>query len=238
MLVHGLYRGVHYEAVMPFLPGLELTLRADPLSVLFATLSAGLWFLTTLYAVGYLENSPDRSRFFGFFSLCVSATVGVSLAGDLVTFLLFYEMLTLTTYPLVVHRGTSERPAARPGYHLYYGRGPGTPLLLGALWLRGPAPAISTFKLRRVSCGAVDPPPTTHQLKRSIFLLLIAGLGVKAAIFPLRRPACRSPWRPRPRSRPCSTRWRWSRPALLVSCGWSSIFTASSWPACWSCCRC
>ncbi len=56
--------------------------------------------LTTVYAIGYLEGSPNRSRFFGFFSLCVASTMGISLAGNLFTFFLFYEMLTLTTYPL------------------------------------------------------------------------------------------------------------------------------------------
>ncbi|MFU8818900.1 MAG: proton-conducting transporter membrane subunit, partial [Desulfurivibrio sp.] len=134
VMIHGMFQGVHYEATMPFLPGITLVLRADSLAVLFATLSAVLWLLTTIYAVGYLENSPNRSRFFGFFSLCVSATVGVALAGNLITFLLFYEMLTLATYPLVVHRGTPE--ALRAGrIYLYYTVGGGALLLLGTLWL-------------------------------------------------------------------------------------------------------
>ena len=61
-------------------PGIVFALGADANSVLFVTLSALLWFWTTLYAVGYLEDSPHRSRFFGFFSLCVSATIGLALA--------------------------------------------------------------------------------------------------------------------------------------------------------------
>lgn len=108
IMINGLFKGNLYQATMPFLPGITLVLRADSLAVLFVTLSAILWFSTTIYAVGYLENSPNRSRFFGFFSLCVSATVGVALASDLITFFLFYEMLTLATYPLVVHRGTPK----------------------------------------------------------------------------------------------------------------------------------
>jgi multicomponent Na+:H+ antiporter subunit D len=89
-----------------------LVLSADALSVLFVTLSTVLWLVTTVYAIGYLEHSPHRSRFFGFFSLCVSATVGIALAGNLMTFVIFYEILTLATYPLVAHRGT---PDARKG---------------------------------------------------------------------------------------------------------------------------
>ena len=83
-------------------------LQADALSMLFLTLSAVLWLLTTIYAVGYLEARAHRSRFFGFFSLCVGATVGIAMAGNLFTFLVFYELLTLATFPLVVHRGTAE----------------------------------------------------------------------------------------------------------------------------------
>ena len=99
---------MRYAVEAEVVAGLQFALRADALSVLFLTLSAALWLLTTVYAVGYLENSPGRSRFFGFFSLCVSATAGVSMAGNLFTLLLFYEALTLATYPLVVHRGTRE----------------------------------------------------------------------------------------------------------------------------------
>jgi multicomponent Na+:H+ antiporter subunit D len=94
-------------------------LHADALSVLFVTLSTVLWLVTTVYAIGYLEHSPNRSRFFGFFSLCVSATVGVALAGNLLTFVIFYEILTLATYPLVAHRGTPDAPAGQDLSGLY-----------------------------------------------------------------------------------------------------------------------
>jgi hypothetical protein len=112
-----------------------LVLRADALSLLFFTLSAFLWLLTTIYAIGYLEGSPHRSRFFGFFSLCVSATTGIALSGDMVTFVIFYEMLTISTYPLVVHRGT---PAALRAGRIYlaYTLGGGVVLFFATVWLR------------------------------------------------------------------------------------------------------
>ena len=119
IMVWGVFNGHHYETRLPLLPGLDLVLRADALSMLFVALSAGLWMLTTVYAVGYLEDSPHRSRFFGFFSLCVTATVGVALAGNLITFLLFYELLTLATYPLIVHRGTEAARKAGRTYLIY-----------------------------------------------------------------------------------------------------------------------
>ncbi len=162
------------------LPGLDLVLKADALAMLFVTLSAVLWLFTTLYAIGYLEGAPHRSRFFGFFSLCVTATVGVAMAGNLFTFFLFYELLTLATYPLVVHRGTEK--ALRAGHiYLAYTLGGGALLLVGTVWLYGLAGQVDF--VHGGSLAAL-PPETAGQLK-IIFLLLIAGLGVKAALVPL-----------------------------------------------------
>lgn len=109
-----LVEGIHPEFAIPFVPGIDLVLRVDELALLFATLSSVLWLLTTIYALGYLRGKPHQSRFFGFFSLCVTATVGISFSGNLVTFLVFYEMLTLVTYPLVAHWGTPEAMRAAP----------------------------------------------------------------------------------------------------------------------------
>src|SRR5690625_1982181 len=75
---------------------LSLLLHIDALALLFVTLSAGLWLLTTVYAIGYLKGDPEQRRFFGFFCLCVTSTVGIALAGNLLTFFIFYELLTLT----------------------------------------------------------------------------------------------------------------------------------------------
>ena len=108
LMIWGVFHQHNYETRWTLAPGLELVLHADSLSVLFVSLSTVLWLVTTVYAIGYLEKSPHRSRFFGFFSLCVSATIGLALAGNLFTFVIFYELLTLATYPLVAHRGTPE----------------------------------------------------------------------------------------------------------------------------------
>ncbi len=176
----GTLQGVHYESRLPLLPDYDILLRVEPISLLFASLSAVLWFFTTLYAIGYLEGSPHRSRFFGFFSLCVTATMGISLAGNLITFVLFYELLTLTTYPLVVHRGTRGAIKAG-GVYLFYTMLGGAALLFGVLWfhaLAGP--------LEFVTGGAIGHLLGEHTMAlRSIFVLLLLGFGVKAALVPL-----------------------------------------------------
>ncbi len=175
VMIWGVSHGHYYEIRLPLLPGLDMVLRADAESLLFVTLSAVLWLITTVYAIGYLEDSPHRSRFFGFFSLCVTATVGVALAGNLITFLLFYELLTLATYPLIVHRGTE---AARQAGHTYLRY---TIVLVGTVWLYSLAGSLE-FTHRGFVAELVD----THRVTLIvIFVLLIAGLGVKAALVPL-----------------------------------------------------
>ncbi len=180
VMIWGVFHEQVYETRWTLAPGLDLVLHADALSVLFVTLSTVLWFVTTLYAIGYLEHSPHRSRFFGFFSLCVSATVGLALAGNLFTFVIFYEFLTLATYPLVAHRGT---PDAVRGARIYlaYTLGGGVLLLIGAIWLQliaGPVAFTEGGVLHLL-------PAESHSSLRWIFLLLILGLGVKAALVPL-----------------------------------------------------
>ncbi|HDZ56972.1 MAG TPA: monovalent cation/H+ antiporter subunit D family protein [Pseudomonas xinjiangensis] len=180
LMLFGVSQGQEFRFVMPFLPAGNLILHGDALSLQFVCLSTILWLATTIYAIGYLESSPLRSRFFGYFSLCVGATVGVALAGNLVTFLLFYELLTLATFPLVVHRGTPE--ALRAGrVYLAYTLSGGVLLLMGV-------------SLLHTLAGSPDFTPggylqsfTGEQSPSLIlaFALLIAGLGVKAALIPL-----------------------------------------------------
>jgi len=179
-MLWGVYNGHHYETRLALLPNLDLVLRAGPLALLFVTLSSVLWMVTTVYAIGYLEGSPHRSRFFGFFSLCVTATVGVALAGNLITFLLFYELLTLATYPLIVHRGTEEARRAGQSYLAYTITG-GALLLLGTVWLYS-----LTGTLEFIPRGFLSGLDNEHRpVLIIIFALMIAGLGVKAALVPL-----------------------------------------------------
>jgi len=162
------------------MPDLSLKLHADPLSMLLVSLSSILWLLTTIYAIGYLENSPNRGRFFGFFSLCVTSTIGIAMAGNLITLLIFYELLTLTTYPLVVHRGDAKSIEAGRIYLIYTMLG-GAVLLVGVIWLQALAGGIDF-----TATGYLDGlHPSTHIQLRVIFAMLIIGFGVKAALIPL-----------------------------------------------------
>ena len=158
----------------------DFVLRADALGVMFAGLSSLLWLCTTIYAIGYLEGSANRKRFFGFFSLCVASTLGIALSDNLFTFLIFYEMLTLSTYPLVVHSGTEKALNAGRVY-LRYTLTAGVVLLLGTVLLYS-LTGEHSFSSEE---GLVDYLNDHRGLLTLIFVLLVGGLAVKAAMVPL-----------------------------------------------------
>ncbi len=180
LLLWGVFNGLNFETRLPLLPNIDLVLHGDALSLLFVSLSGVLWPFTTIYAIGYFKKSKNQSRFFAFFSLCVGATIGLALAGNLATFLIFYELLTLTTYPLIAHKGNAESIKAARIYLTYTMIG-GALLLAGVVWLKAIAGSLDF-----TSAGLLaDMPYLDRTHLQIIFVLMIAGLGVKAALFPL-----------------------------------------------------
>ena len=107
-------------AVAGMVPGVPLALMAEPLGVLFALVAATLWMVTSVYSIGYMRahHGHDLTRFFAFFALAMFGAVGVAFAGNLLTLFMFYELLTLSTYPLVTHDRTDQ---ARRAGRLYLG---------------------------------------------------------------------------------------------------------------------
>jgi multicomponent Na+:H+ antiporter subunit D len=180
LLLAGVHAGASFGVRFEVLPGLDLAFKVDALGLLFVALSSVLWLLTTFYAIGYLEGAPHRSRFFGFFSLCVTATMGIAMAANLFTFFIFYELLTLSTFPLVVHRGTDKAMKGGTVYLAYTLIG-GTALLAGIVWLHH---LLGQTEFTHTGIASTLGMEHAGQLK-IIFLLLIAGVGVKAALVPL-----------------------------------------------------
>tara|TARA_R110002167_G_scaffold71691_5_gene202138 strand:+ start:6233 stop:9556 length:3324 start_codon:yes stop_codon:yes gene_type:complete len=180
IMVNGVYQGEVFETRLPLLPDINLVLKADALSLMFVSLSGVLWFFTTIYAVGYFKHGKHRSRFFGFFSLCVFSTLGVALAGNLITFLIFYELLTLATYPLIVHKG-NEASLQSGKIYLRYTMIGGALLMIGVVWLKSFAGSLD-FSISNV---LLNTPDISAFTLTAIFVLLMFGLGIKAALFPL-----------------------------------------------------
>jgi multicomponent Na+:H+ antiporter subunit D len=179
VMLFGVARREVFELRLPLIPGFDFVLEADALAMLFVTLSAALWLVTTVYAIAYLEDRPNRSRFFGFFSLCVSATAGIAFAGNLITFVIFYETLTLVTYPLVVHEG--DRASIEAGHrYLAFTLTGGAILLLATVWLHT---VFGSFGF--TEGGAPALPSGGRSELVAIFWLFMVGLGVKTAVVPL-----------------------------------------------------
>jgi len=106
--------------LLEVLPGLALFFEVEPLGMLFALVASCLWIVTSVYAIGYMRANKERNqtRFFAFFSLSLASAVGIAFSGNLLTLFVFYEALTLATYPLVTHHGTAK---AKEGGRTYLG---------------------------------------------------------------------------------------------------------------------
>lgn len=114
--------GAVYECTLfQFFPGVAFKFKVDSLGILFALVASTLWILTSCYAIGYMRGLKEhaQTRFFVFVALALSATIGVAFSANLLTMYLFYEMLSLSTYPLVTHHQDREARSAGRKYLLY-----------------------------------------------------------------------------------------------------------------------
>lgn len=113
-------KDVVYTAVQIF-PNLGIAFRVDAFGMLFALVASSLWIITSIYSVGYMRSLDEHSqtRYFSFFAVALSATIGVAFSANLLTLYLFYEMLSLATYPLVTHHQDKEARSSGRKYLLY-----------------------------------------------------------------------------------------------------------------------
>ena len=108
--------GVRPEAqIIEVAPGLELAFKVEPLGMLFALVASSLWIVNSIYSIGYMRtnNEPRQTTFYVCFAVALGSTIGIAFAKNLFTLFLFYEGLTLSTYPLVTHERNEE--AVRAG---------------------------------------------------------------------------------------------------------------------------
>lgn len=166
--------------LLPLAPGLEFRLAVDALGLTFGLLAAGLWILTSIYSSGYVRANrlKHRTRFFAAFAASVGSALGVAFAGNLLTFFVFYELLTLATYPLVVHKETSYAYAAGRRY-LVFSLGGGLALLTAIAWTWN-----LTGTLDFVPGGFLQGQAPAGVLV-ALFFLFVLGVAVKAAVMPL-----------------------------------------------------
>ncbi len=109
-----------YVEMVQLFPGVSIAFNTEPLSILFAMIASGLWIVTSVYAVGYMRGAGEKhqTRFYVCFAIALAAAMGVAFSANLLTLFIFYEVLTLSTYPLVTHKGDAK---AKAGGRTYLG---------------------------------------------------------------------------------------------------------------------
>jgi multicomponent Na+:H+ antiporter subunit D len=164
------------------LPGLQIAFTVEPLGMLFALIASGLWIVNSIYSIGYMRGNDEakQTRFYVCFALALAATMGIAFAGNLFTLFVFYELLTLITYPLVTHHGTDK---ARSGGRVYLAILMGTSIvfLLPALVFVWFIAGTTDF-----TPGGVLDSKLGHGTLAGLLALTMFGIG-KAALMPFHR---------------------------------------------------
>lgn len=161
--------------------GIALHLRVDAAGMLFAALASSLWIVTSFYSIGYMRDLKEEHQtgYFASFAVCLSATMGIAFAANLLTFFVFYEILTIATYPLVVHKRNDEAIKGGRKY-LSYTLIAGQLFLIGIIWTQTIA-GTGDFQAGGFLAGTM----ASSGVLQTIFFLMIIGTGVKAGIMPL-----------------------------------------------------
>jgi multicomponent Na+:H+ antiporter subunit D len=160
-------------------PGVAIKFRVDAFGMLFALVASTLWIVTTIYSIGYMRglNEHSQTRYFCFFAIALSATIGVAFSANLFTLYLFYEMLSFATYPLVAHHQDQEARSSGRKYLLYI-VGASIGLVLPAMLICYNLTGTLEFSKQGIFTG-------TEPKATMIVLLLMLVLGfAKAGIMP------------------------------------------------------
>ncbi len=170
--------------LVTFFPGVSITFAVDGLSCIFAVVATFLWFFATSYNIGYMRSLKEhaQTRYYFCFAVSIFGAVGVAFSGTIATLYLFYEVITVFTYPLVAHHQDEE------GYHgarkyLVYLMGTSKLFLLPAMILTYVQCGTLDFNLTDISHG-MFPPGADPTLVSITYFLFLFGLA-KAAIMPL-----------------------------------------------------
>lgn len=183
VIVWGLLAGGTTEVfhVVHFVHDLSISFKIDGLSMVFAGLVSVLWPLATLYAFEYMEHHENEKSFFLFYSASYGVTLGIAFASDMLSMYCFYELLTLSTVPLVMHTLKREAILAARKY-LYYSLGGAAFALMGVVFLM-----VYGNNLEFVPGGSLAPELIGEKTPLLLWIYFFAfmGFGVKAAIWPL-----------------------------------------------------
>jgi len=174
-----LHGGSYVFTIAEVLPGVPIELRVDALGIIFALVASCLWLFTSIYSIGYMRSLDEhaQTRYFASFAVAISATIGVAFAGNLLTMYLFYEVLSLSTYPLVTHEQNAEARASGRKY-LTYILGTSIGLALPAMLMTYAAAGTLDFTVGGILAGKASP-----ELLALLLVLFLFGFA-KAGLMP------------------------------------------------------
>ncbi len=164
------------------LPGVAFAFKVDELGLIFATTSSCLWILVSIYSIGYMRSLKEhaQTRFYFSFALALAGAIGIAFAANLVTLFIFYEILTISTYPLVAHEESPEAISAGHKYLLYL-LGGGVFFLI-AILMTYSLTGTTDFSYQGIFNGVLD--KTSKLYLQVIFFFFLIGFA-KAAWMPL-----------------------------------------------------
>ncbi len=151
-----------------------LYFRLDFLSWVFSFLISGIWFLATVFSLTYMSFEHALRRYYSILIFTLGATLGVVMSGDFFTLFLFFELMTLSSYVLVIHEQEEDAMAAGHLY-LYLGIAGGLALLMGVFMLFAVTGSYAMIPL----LGELG----TYRLP--VFIMFLIGFGIKAGVVPL-----------------------------------------------------
>lgn len=166
--------------LMSFNQNINLFLKVDKFCMLFAIMASFLWCIATFYSTKYMEHEGGEQRFFFFYLITLGVTMGIALSGSLFTLYMFYELLTLSTYPLVIHSRTDQALNSGVKY-LVYSFGGATLIITGMILLYQQTNTLDFKALGIFENIAVA---ENKSMMIAIYILLFLGFGVKAALVP------------------------------------------------------
>ena len=160
---------------------LDLSFHVDTMGRLFAVVVNLVWVLSGFYAFEYMKHEQEEQRFFGFYLMVHGILHGLVFAGGMVTFYLFYELMTLLSVPLILHNRSSD--AIKGGLkYLFYSLFGAYMVLFGLFFLNRFADTLSFLPGGTLNAGAVA---GNEALMLVVAFSMIIGFSVKAGMFPL-----------------------------------------------------
>ena len=172
---------IDYRLAEP-LPGIWLQFSIEPLGMMFASIASLLWVVNTLYSIGYMRgnNEKNQTRFYVCFAIAIGSTLGLAFSANLFTMFVFYEILTISTYPLVAHKGNKDaKKGARTYLAILMGSSIGF-FLLAIIWTWSLTGTLD-FRAGGILSDYIGTP-----VIGILLFLFIYGIG-KAALMPLHK---------------------------------------------------